>query len=100
MKQRGLTRRELAEGLDMSPWTLDGWLDHGRTPPAAIAALLDVIESSPQARAKLGLSRGRKLPRGNGFKPGNPWRLNDARRPEALAEARKRKAKADGSTLP
>jgi hypothetical protein len=91
MKQRGLTRRELADGLDVSRLTLHGWLDRGRTPPSVLASMLDVIENSPQARSRLGLSRGSKLPRGRAFERGNPWRLNDPRRPEALAEARARK---------
>ena len=93
MKERGLTRRELAAGLDTSPHTLTGWLDRGRTPPAVIGSMLDVIESSSQARSKLGLSRGSKLPRGHSFQPGNAWRLNDPRRPAALAEARVRREK-------
>jgi hypothetical protein len=91
MKQRGLTRRELADGLDTPPTTLRGWLDYGVTPPAALGALLTLIEEKPQARSRLGLSRGSKLPRGRAFPRGNPWRLNDPRRPEALAEARARK---------
>ena len=91
MRQRGLTRRELADGLDTSPHTLRGWLDRGRTPPSILASLLDVLEEKPQARSRLGLSRGSKLPRGRSFQPGNPWRLNDPRRKAALREARARK---------
>jgi hypothetical protein len=95
MNRRNLTRREFANGLDMSPHTLTGWLDKSRTPPAAVAALIDVLESSSQARSRLGLSRGGKLPRGRSFERGNPWRLNDSRRPQALAESRKRRKAKD-----
>ena len=97
MKQRGLTRRELAAGLDVSPFTLRNWLDCGVTPPASLGPLLTLIEEKPQARSRLGLSRGSKLPRGRAFQRGNPWRLNDPRRPEALAEARARKATANAA---
>jgi len=93
MKRRGLTRRELADGLDTSPHTLTGWLDRGRTPPATLGALLDVLEEKPQARSKLRLSRGSKLPRGRPFQPGNPWRIGSSTREAALREAWKRKAK-------
>jgi hypothetical protein len=91
MERRGLTRRELADGLNTSPHTLRGWLDRGYTPPAVLASALDVIESSSQARSRLGLSYGSKLPRGRAFARGNPWRLNDPRREAALAESRQRK---------
>jgi DNA-binding transcriptional regulator YiaG len=94
MKRRNLTRRELADGLDTSPHTLRGWLDQGRTPPAAVGPLLNLIEERSQVRAWLGLSRGKKLKRGRPFQPGNPWRINDPRRKAALREARARKVKA------
>ncbi len=93
MKQRGLTRRELADGLDTSPHTLRGWLDQGRTPPSTLGPLLDMLEECPTVRRRLRLSRGKKLKRGKPFEPGNPWRVNDPRRPEALGEARERKVK-------
>jgi hypothetical protein len=93
MKRRGLTRRELAAGLDTSPITLRGWLDHGRTPPSTLAALLDVLETSPQARTRLGLSRGSKLPRGRAFPRGHAFRFGDPRREAALAEARAKREK-------
>ena len=95
-RQRGLTRRELAEGLDTSVNTLAGWL-HGKTPPAAIGPLLDLIETDSSVRRRLGLSHGRKQPppHNNGFKPGNPWRIGSPTREAALAEARKRKKKPD-----
>jgi hypothetical protein len=93
MERRGLTRRELADGLDTSPFTLRGWLDYGRTPPANLGALLDVLETSSQARSKLRLSRGSKLPRGRPFQPGNPWRIGSSTRKAALAEARAKREK-------
>jgi hypothetical protein len=93
MKRRNLTRRELAAGLDTSPHTLRGWLD-GKTPPAALGPLLALIEEKPQARSRLGLSRGKKLARGRPFECGHPYRFNDSRRPEAIAEARARRKKA------
>jgi transcriptional regulator with XRE-family HTH domain len=93
MKRRGLTRRELAAGLDMSEHTLNGWIDHRRTPPAILASVLDVLETNSRVRSKLGLSHGSKLPRGNGFKPGNPWRIGSSTREAALAEARAKREK-------
>ena len=75
MKRRNLTRRELADAFETSPHTLRGWLDQGKTPPAAVGPLLDLIEKRPQVRAWLGLSRGKKLKRGRPFEPGNPWRI-------------------------
>jgi len=99
MKQRGLTRRELADGLNTSPHTLRGWLDRGRTPPAALGPLLDLIEEKPQVRSWLGLSRGKKRTRGRPFEPGNPYRIGSPTRKAALAEARKQheaKAAANG----
>ena len=93
MKRRNLTRRELASAFDTSPHTLRGWLDQGKTPPAAVGPLLDLIEKRPQVRAWLGLSRGKKLARGRPFQPGNCWRVNDPRRPQALTEARARARK-------
>lgn len=98
MKRRNLTRRELANGLGTSRFTLNSWLDQGCTPPASLAPLLTLIEEKPQARSRLGLRRGRKLPRGRPFQPGNRWRLNDPRRPEALAEARARKQAVEPTT--
>ena len=97
MERRGLTRRELADGLDMSPHTLRGWLDRGRTPPAALGALLTLIEEKPQARSRLGLSRGKKFPRGRPFEPGNPWRMGSPTRKAALAEARARREQSEKS---
>ena len=94
MKRHNLTRRELADGLETSPHTLRGWLDQGKTPPAAIRPLLDLIEKRSQVRAWLGLSRGKKLKRGKPFEPGNPYRIGSPTRKAALAEARARKVKA------
>jgi|SRR5208337_3875751 len=86
MKRRNLTRRELADAFETSPHTLRGWLDQGKTPPAAVGPFLTQIEECPQVRARLGLSRGKKLKRGKPFEPGNPWRINDERRKRLLAE--------------
>jgi hypothetical protein len=94
MKRRNLTRRELADGLDTSPHTLRGWLDQGKTPPAAIGPLLSLVEKRSQVRAWLGLSRGKKRKRGKPFEPGNPYRIGSPTRKAALAEARARKVKA------
>ena len=94
MKRRNLTRRELASAIDTSPHTLRGWLDRGRTPPAALAPLLDLIEEKQQVRSWLGLSRRKKRTRGRPFELGNPYRIGSPTRKAALAEARARKAKA------
>lgn len=91
MKRRNLTRRELASAIETSPHTLRGWLDQGKTPPAAIGPLIALIEERPQVRARLGLSRGKKRERGKPFEPGNPWRINDERRKQLLAEKRQHK---------
>jgi len=99
MERRNLTRRELADAFETSPHTLRGWLDRGRTPPAAIGRLLDLIEKRSQVRAWLGLSRGRKRPRGRPFEPGHPFRFNDPRRPQALAEARARREQSDSKRV-
>jgi hypothetical protein len=93
MKRRNLTRRELAAGLDTSPHTLRGWLDQGKTPPAALGPLLALIEEKPKVRSRLGLSRGRKLARGRPFERGHPYRFGDPRREAALREARARREK-------
>ena len=94
MKRRNLTRRELASAFHTSPHTLRGWLDQGKTPPAAIGPFLTQIEECPQVRALLGLSRGKKLKRGKPFEPGNPYRIGSPTRKAALAEARARKVNA------
>jgi hypothetical protein len=73
---------------------MDGWLYEGHTPPGVMISMLDLIEGDSHVRAQLGLSRGKRLPRGRPFQPGNHWRVNDPRRPEALAEARKLREKA------
>ena len=90
MEEQGLTRRQMAAGLDTPPDTLKGWLDQGKTPPAALGPLLDLIERKPQVShwLRLGKRRVKLRPRGYGFQPGNPWRMNDPRRQEAIAEAR------------
>ena len=75
--------------------TLKGWLDQGKTPPAALGPLLDLIERKPQVShwLRLGKRRIKQRPRGYGFQPGNPWRIGSPTREAALREARKRKAK-------
>ena len=96
MEEQGLTRRQMAAGLDTPLDTLKGWLDQGKTPPAALGPLLDLIERKPQVShwLRLGKSRIKLRPRGYGFQPGNPWRVNDPRRAAALSEARAEREKA------
>ena len=91
MERRNLTRRELADALGTNHYTCRGWLDLGRTPPAAIAQLLTLIEESSSVRRRLGLSHGKQLPRGRPFPKGHQFRFNDPRRPAALAAARTRR---------
>ena len=98
MKEQGLTRRQMADGLDTPIDTLKGWLD-GKTPPAILGAVLDLIERKPRVSRwlKLGTRRIKLRPRGYGFQPGHPFRFGDPRRPAALAEARaKRKREKKG----
>ena len=93
MKEHGLTRREMAAGLDTSPHTFRGWLDKRRTPPAALGPLLDLIEGRPvRGWLRLGMGRIKQRPRGRPFERGHAFRFNDPRRPQALAEARERRA--------
>ena len=94
MKERKITRRQLANTLSTPVGTMDGWLYEGVTPPSAVLAMLSLIENDSRIRTRLGLVHRRERRRSNGFQRGNPWRLNDPRRPEALREARERKAKA------
>src|SRR5271165_1636975 len=44
MEEHGLTRREMAAGLDTPLDTLKGWLDQGKTPPAVLGPMLDLLE--------------------------------------------------------
>jgi hypothetical protein len=94
MEEQGLTRRQMAVGLDTPLDTLKGWLD-GKTPPAILGAMLDLIERKPQVSRwlKLGTRRIKLRPRGYGFQPGHQFRFNDPRRPAALAEARAKREK-------
>ena len=94
LKRRNVTRSQLAAALSTSVKTMDSWRYAGTTPPAVMLSMLDLIEGDPHVRAKLGLSRRRERPRGKPFEVGNRWRVNDLRRPEALREARERKAAA------
>lgn len=96
MKEQGLTRRQLADGLDTPIDTLKGWLD-GKTPPAVLGTVLDLIEKKPKVSRwlRLGTKRIKLRPRGKLLPPGHQFRFGDPRRPAALAEAcAKRKAKA------
>jgi hypothetical protein len=85
-----LTREEMAGVLKTPPRTLDGWLDFGKTPPACLAPLLDLLEERSQVRTWLGVHAiwRKGEPRGRPFRRGNEYRFNDKRRPEALARAR------------
>ena len=96
MKRRNVTRSQLAAALSTSVKTMDGWLYEGHTPPAVMISMLDLIEGSPRVRARLGLSCRRKLPRGRPFQPGHPYRFNDPRRLQAIAEACTRREKSSG----
>jgi hypothetical protein len=60
-------------------------------------ALFYLLEEKPQARPRLGLGWGRKLPRGLSFERGHPYRFGDPRRPQALAEAQARREKGGGN---
>ena len=93
MKEQGLTRRQMADGLDTPIDTLKGWLDQGKTPPAVLTALLDLIDRKPKVSRwlRLGTRRIKQRPRGHSFQPGHEFRFGDPRRPAALREARQRK---------
>ena len=87
MKSRNITRRQLADAFSTPVKTMDSWRYNGTTPPAVTLCLLGLIEDDLHVRAKLGLSRRKECrPRGKPFQPGNPWRLNDERRKQLLAE--------------
>ena len=94
LKRRNVTRSQLAAALSTSVKTMDSWRYAGTTPPAVMLSMLDLIEGDSHVRARLGLSRRRKLPRGKPFGPGNRWRIGSSTREAALAEARARKVKA------
>jgi hypothetical protein len=81
MKEQGLTRRQMADGLDTPIDTLKGWLDR-KTPPAILGSLLDLIDRKPQVCRwlRLGTRRIKLRPRGKPFERGNPWRFGDPRR--------------------
>jgi transcriptional regulator with XRE-family HTH domain len=84
MEEHGLTRREMAAGLDTSPDTLKGWLQ-GKTPPAVLGPMLDLLEGKREAMRgwrRLGIERIKLRPRGRPFQRGNPWRFGDPRRSE------------------
>ena len=85
MRQQKLTRGAMAEVLKTPLRTLDGWLDHGTTPPACLLPLMDLLESRSQVRTWLGVktSTRKAEPRGRPFRRGNEWRFGDLRRDEA-----------------
>lgn len=97
MKERKITQEQLANALSTSVGTMGNWLYRGSTAPSSVVAMLDLIESDSKCganvRAKLGL-RHKHATRKSGFKPGNPWRINDPRRPQAMKEARAKRKKA------
>jgi hypothetical protein len=99
-KRHNVTRSQLAEALSTPVRTMNGWIYEGHTPPGAMISLLDLIEDSPRARARLGLSRRKERPRGRPFERGHPFRFNDPRRPAAIAEARARKQADSGASKP
>ena len=76
MKARDLSRSEIAAALRTPERTLDDWLKDGASPPGIVAALLDVLEQSPKARAVLGIDQPRKgRVRGRPFQRGNRYRF-------------------------
>jgi DNA-binding transcriptional regulator YiaG len=86
MRQHRITRSAMAAILQTSEHTLDNWLYEGRSPPACLLSLMDVLENEPAARRRLGVHRARKSvkERGRPFKRGNPYRFGDRRRVDAL----------------
>lgn len=92
MESRDITRKQLAAALSTPERTIDNWRWHNSTPPSVMLTVLDLLENDGHVRAKLGLSRRKKQPGGN-FQPGNPWRWNDPRRAQAIAEARAKREK-------
>ena len=87
MCKHKLTRVQMAEALGTSVWTMDAW-KYGTTPPAAVAKLMDLLEKYPSVRVLAGATH-QKVPRGKPFEKGHPWRFNDERRKQLLAEKRK-----------
>lgn len=77
MKRWGLIRKNMAEVLKTPLRTLDGWLNHGATPPACLVPLMDLLESWSQVRTWTGVHaiRHKKEPRGRPFRRGNEWRF-------------------------
>jgi hypothetical protein len=92
MKERKVTRQQLADALSTPVSTMDSWLYEGVTPPSAVLAMLGLIENDSRIRTRLGLVHRREHRRSNGFKPGNPWRFNDPRRSKYLETCKKRKS--------
>lgn len=76
MRQYDLSRNEMATLLRTSIKTLEGWLDSGRTPPACMLLVMDLLEQSSQARRIAGVhTRKAGAPRGKAFGKGNPHRF-------------------------
>jgi len=91
-KQHRLTRQKLADAFATPVKTLDSWLYSGVTPPGVMVPMVDMIEKRPEVRSWLGLVHRRKRRRGKPFEPGHPWRFNDERRKQLLAEKHSRVA--------
>ena len=94
MNRHRLTRQRMADALSTPVKTMDSWLYEGVTPPAVMVRMLDLLEQHSKVRTWAGAIRSRERRRGRAFQPGHPYRFNDPRRPQALAEARARKVKA------
>jgi len=75
MRERNVTRGQLANALSTSVKTMDGWRYAGHTPPSAVLTILDLIETDPAVRKRLGLTHRQERPRGVPFQRGNKWRL-------------------------
>ena len=100
MREYRLSCREVAFVLQTPHGTVADWLYRPSTPPGALGALLDFLEQHEECRRWAGVYHNRpKKPRGNGFKPGNPWRIGSSTRAAALKEARARKRKAAGDCV-
>ena len=92
MEKHQLTRFMMAEALSMPVRQLDSYLYNGVTPPYVMNTVMDLLEQHPQVGAWIGARRTRERPRGKPFEPGHPWRFNDERRKQLLAEKRSRVA--------
>jgi hypothetical protein len=78
MAQHGLSCTRFAAIIQTPAKTVEKWLAGSLKPPKCMAALLDVLEQSEEARQLLGVHKPKpkaKAPRGRPFEPGNPWRF-------------------------